>query len=185
MGTAAPGQTAALLRAWRGGDENAREKLFDLLYPWLKQAAAGLLRNERAVSLSSGDLVHEAVLRLIQLNHIEVQDNAHFKALASTFMRRVLIDHVRAKATDKRGHQRVYLTTRFEPQRPFDLQRLDEALARLSALDRDKAEIVEMRYFGGMSIADVASVTGVSESTVKRRWEAARLWLLDAMEEPL
>ena len=185
MAAAAPADTAELLRAWRAGDDEAREQLFHLFYPWLMQAAAGLLRNERAVSLSSGDLVHEAVIRLIQLERIQWQDSVHFMALTSKFMRRVLVDHVRAKGAGKRDHQRVLLTTRLEPRRPLDLQRLDEALLRLAAIDPDKAEIVEMRYFGGMSLADVAQVTGVSERTVKRRWLAARLWLMDAMEKPL
>ena len=185
MGTAAPARAAELLYAWRAGNESARDELFDLFYPWLKQAAAGLLRNERAVSLSSGDLVHEAVLRLIQLNRIDWADSAHFMALASKFMRRVLVDHVRAKSADKREHRQVQLSTRFEPEQPLDLQRLDAALIRLAAIDPEKAEIVEMRYFGGMTIADVAHVTGVSEPTVKRRWLAARLWLMDAMKGPL
>ena len=177
--------TNVLLHRWQAGEHDARDKLFELFYPSLKQAASALLRQEHAVSLSSGDLVHEAVLRLIHLNQIQWEDSAHFMALASKFMRRVLIDHVRAKAADKRGHRKVTLTTRLEPQRPLDLLRLDETLVRLAAIDPDKAEIVEMRYFGGMSVADVAAVTGVSERTVKRRWLAARVWLIDAMEAPL
>ena len=185
MNFAAPAQTADLLRAWRGGDGDARDRLFEIFYPSLQQAASALLRNERQVSLSSGDLVHEAVLRLIHLNQIQWADSAHFMALASTFMRRVLVDHVRAKSAGKRGHRKVTLTTGLEPQQPLDLQRLDETLVRLAAIDPEKAEIVEMRYFGGMTFADVAQVTGVSERTVKRRWLAARVWLIEAMEAPL
>ena len=182
MELAKTADTAMLLRAWKSGDDQAREVLFTSFYPWLRQAAAGLLRNESNVSLSSGDLVHESIIRLIQLNKIEWSDSAHFMALASTFMRRVLIDHVRAKQALKRGHVRVDLTTRLEPERRFDLQKLDHALARLTAIDPQKAQIVEMRYFGGMTIPDVAKVTGVSEPTVKRRWTAARAWLTDALE---
>ena len=174
-----------MLHAWQAGDDEAQEQLFGALYPWLKQAAAGLLRNERNVSLSSGDVVHETVIRLIQLNRIQWEDTAHFMALASKFMRRVLIDHVRAKQAERRRHVRVDLTTRFEPGRRLDLQKLDSALVRLSAIDPEKAGIVEMRYFGGMTIEDIAKVIGVSEPTVKRRWMAARAWLTDAMEEAL
>lgn len=185
MGPAARTQTATLLHAWRAGDGDARERLFDLFYPWLRQAAGALLRNERAVSLSSGDLVQETVLRLIQLKRIDWEDSAHFMALASMFMRRVLIEHVRAKQANKRDHWRIELTTRFEPERPLDLRKLDHALIRLSAIDPEKAEIVEMRYFGGMTIADIAKVLDVSEPTVKRRWAATRLWLMDAIEDAL
>ncbi len=175
-------ETVTLLRAWRAGDSDAQERLFQLFYPWLNEVAAALLRNERNVSLSSGDVVHETVIRLIQLNRIDWDDSAHFMAMAARFMRRVLIDHVRAKQSGKRGHVRVELTTRFEPECRLDLQKLDEALLRLAAIDPEKAEIVEMRYFGGMTVPDVAKVTGVSEPTVKRRWTTARVWLADAME---
>lgn len=177
-------ETGALLAAWRAGDERARSKLFDRFYPELTRAAAAMLRNERAVSLSSGDLVHETVLRLIQLRQIDYDDRAHFLALASRFMRRTLVDHVRAKHADKREHQKVTLVTNFEPARPVDLHGLDEALIRLGAIDGQRAEIVEMRYFGGMTLADIAEVLSLSEATVKRRWTAARAWLIDAMDDP-
>ncbi len=176
-------QTTELLQAWRAGDDVAREQLFVRFYPDLCQVAASLLRRETAVSLASGDLVNEAVLRLIRLKQIEWEDRAHFLAMAARFMRRTLIEHVRAKQTDKRGHWRVELTTRFAGHRPLDLQRLDHALLRLAALDREMADIVEMRYFGGMTTGDIAQVLGVSEPTVKRRWSAARVWLRDAIGE--
>lgn len=173
-----------LLQSWRrDGDDRARDRLVTLFYPWLKRAAAGLLRGERHVSLSAGDLVQEAFVRLIQLKHVEWRDRAHFMALASRVMRRVLVDHVRAKRTDKRDHQRVTLTTLAEPQGRIDLRALDHALLRLSALNPEHADIVEMRYFGGMSVGDIAEVTGLSEPTVQRRWSAARGWLLTALRE--
>jgi len=144
-----------------------------------------MLRREHAVSLSSGDLVQETVLRLIQLREIECDDRAHFMALASRFMRRVLVDHVRAKQAEKREHHRVTLTTRFDRGRAIDLSGLDSALIRLGSVDGQRAEIVEMRYFGGMTLGDIAQVLSLSEATVKRRWVAARAWLIDAMDDPL
>lgn len=176
--------TAELLQAWRSGDGQARDQLFERLYPDLCQVAASLLRRESAVSLASGDLVNESVIRLIRLEQIAWEDRAHFMAMAARFMRRTLIDHVRAKQTDKRDHWKVSLTTRFAGHRPLDLQRLDNALVRLAALDAELAEIVEMRYFGGMTTADIASVMGLSEPTIKRRWNVARVWLRDAIAEP-
>jgi RNA polymerase sigma factor (TIGR02999 family) len=174
-----------LLHSWSEGDTGARNRLFDIFYPELCQAAAGLLRNERAVSLSSGDLVHETVIRLVQLKRIEWTDRAHFMAMASRFMRRALVDHVRSKQRNKRDHIKVELTTRFAAHRPIDLQKLDHALLRLAALDQEKADIVEMRYFGGMTFADIAEVLPLSEPTIKRRWSVARIWLLEAIENPL
>lgn len=177
-------ESPALFAAWRAGDAAAQERLFALLYRELTTAAAAMLRHERSVSLSSGDLVHECVLRLIQLRAIAVEDRAHFLGLASRFMRRTLIDHVRAKQADKRDHHRVTLTTRFDRDGAIDLRGLDEALLRLRSLDPQRCEIVEMRYFGGMTLADVAEVLSLSEATVKRRWTAARAWLLDALDDP-
>ena len=177
-------QSGDLFAAWRSGDERALDRLLDLVYPELERAAAALLRRERQVSLSSGDLVQETVLRLIQLRQIDYQDRAHFMALASRFMRRILVDHVRGKHADKREHHRVTLVTGFDRGRAVDLSGLDAALMRLSSLDGQRAEIVEMRYFGGMSVGDIAEVLSLSEATVKRRWTAARAWLADALEDP-
>ena len=179
-------QTAQLLKSWRsGGDDHAREQLVTLFYPWLRRAASGLLSGERHVSLSAGDLVQEAFVRLVQLERMDWKDRAHFMALASRVMRRVLVDHMRAKRAGKRAHQRITLTTRLRQQSRLDLQALDHALLRLGAIDPEKAEIVEMRYFGGMSVADVAEVSGLSAPTVQRRWAAARAWLITALESDL
>lgn len=176
--------TGPLFLAWRSGDERAYDRLLKLLYPDLKRVAAGMLRRERQVSLSSGDLVQEAVLRLIQLRQIEYEDRAHFLALASRFMRRVLVDHVRAKQADKRSHHKVTLTTRFDRARAVDLSSLEQALLRLGLIDEQRAAIVEMRYYGGMSLKDIGEVMSLSEATVKRRWTTARAWLVDAMDDP-
>lgn len=172
----------ALLAAWRVGDRFARDRLFDILYAELQVAAAAMLRGERNVSLSIGDLVHETILKLIVLDRIDWQDRAHFMALTSVMMRRALLEHVRAKSRDKRQHQKVELRTNLPDVGNADLEEVNEALDRLARVDRERAEIVEMRYFGGMEIADIAAVLDLSESTVKRRWQSARLWLYEALQ---
>lgn len=176
--------TQVLLQDWRSGDAAARNLLFDRLYSELRQISAALLRAESNNSLSTGDLVNEVVIRLIQLDKIDWQDRAHFLALSAKAMRRILIDHARKKKTDKREHQKVTLVTRFEgdPQR-IDLDSLEKALIRLNALDEEKASIVELRYFGGLSLSEIAEIQGTSESTVKRQWRVARAWLLDALKD--
>ena len=174
-----------LLAAWRAGDIPARDRLFTLLHGELTQVSAALLRSERNSSLSTGDLVNEAVMRLVQLDQIEWTDKAHFLALSARAMRRILIDHARKKHSDKRHHQKVTLVTRLPgaPQGRIEFDILEKALIRLSAIDKEKADIVELRYFGGMSHQEIAEVTGTSEATVKRGWRAARAWLLDALAE--
>jgi RNA polymerase sigma factor (TIGR02999 family) len=174
-----------LLAAWRAGDMVARDRLFTLLYSELRQVSAALLRSERNSSLSTGDLVNEAVMRLVQMEQIEWADKTHFLALSARAMRRILIDNARKKHTDKRHHHKVTLVTRLpgKTQDRIDFDVLEKALIRLAAIDEEKAHIVELRYFGGMSHQEIAEVTGTSESTVKRGWRTARAWLLDALAE--
>lgn len=179
------GEADELLKAWRGGDLTARDRLFDLLYDELRQISAALLRSESRTSLSTGDLVNEAVLRLIRLERIEWSDKAHFLAISARAMRRALIDNARRKQSDKRQHQKVTLITRLGDGRAdkIELDALDKALIRLSIIDEEKAAIVEMRYFGGLTVEEIAEVTGQSEATVKRHWRVARAWLRDAMKD--
>lgn len=176
---------ADLLRQWQEGDLAARDALFDAAYQELRVISAALLRREGRVSLSVGDLVNEASVRLIGLDTIDWQDKAHFMALAARMMRRILIDHVRKKTADKRYHEQVTLVTGMMGggQEKLELQRLEQALMRLEAIDPERAQIVEMRYFGGLSLDEIAVVTGASASTVKRRWRACRAWLLAAMQD--
>ena len=175
-------QSKNLLSRWKAGDSAARDDLFELLYQDLRQVSAALLRAESNNSLSTGDLVNEATIRLIGIKQIDWQDKSHFLALAARAMRRVLIDHARKKGSDKRRHQKVTLVTRFEgSQQRVDIDLLEKSLIRLSVIDEDKAKIVEMRYFGGMSLQDIAEIFGTSESTIKRQWRVARAWLLHAM----
>ena len=171
----------ALLRGWREGDLAARDRLFELFYPDLKRSAAAMLRRERGVSLSTGDLIHETVTRLIALDRIDWNDRAHFMALSARMMRRALLDHIRGKRALKREHEKVELSTGIAGEPNIEAEELNAALDRLAAIDAERADIVEMRYFGGMEIADIAIVLGLSDSTVKRRWQTARLWLLEAL----
>lgn len=172
-----------LIHEWQLGDREAGNRLFSILDRELQAIAAVQLRNERSVSLASGDLVNEAVLRLAQLDRMKWADKAHFLALASRVMRRVLIDRARARNADKRAHQPVTLITGIGGEDPpIELLELHMALEDLAELDPQRAEIVEMRFFGGMALPDIALVIGVSEATAKRRWASARAWLFDRLE---
>lgn len=177
--------TQALIVRWREGEPLARDALIARLHPELAEIAAARLRREGGSSLSSGDLVGEAVMRLIRIERLDLADRAHFLALASRLMRRILVDHARLRNADKRSHQRVELHTNIGGARRIDMESLETALIRLEAVDPQLMEVVEMRYFGGMSIGDVAEVTGLSEATVNRRWRVARAWLASALGERL
>jgi RNA polymerase sigma factor (TIGR02999 family) len=177
--------TNVLLRQWRGGEVDARDRLIARLYPELAQIAAARLRRERDSSLSTGDLINDTVVRLVQMERMSLADRAHFIALASRMMRHILVDHARSKSSSKRRHVKVEIVTGVDGGQRLDLNSLESALIRLRALDEKLMELVEMRYFGGMTTADIAEVTGMSEPTVKRRWQVARAWLTDALAHPI
>lgn len=177
--------TNMLLSRWQSGESKARDQLIARLYPVLVQIAAARLRGERDSSLSTGDLINDAVLRLIEAERGGFADRAHIVALASRLMRHILVEHARQKNTAKRRHFKVELCTAIDGGQRIDLVTLETALIRLGALDERLKDLVEMRYFGGMSIGDVAEVMGVSEPTVMRRWQAARAWLGVALAQPI
>jgi RNA polymerase sigma factor (TIGR02999 family) len=179
------GQTRLLIGQWRAGEASARDRLIGRLHPELSQIAAARLRREQNSSLSTGDLINDVILRLMQVERIEATDRAHLIALASRMMRNILIDYARAKRSDKRQHHKVELTTRVAGDQRYDLISLDSSLIRLKAIDEGLMELVEMRYFGGMTVEDIAEVTGLSEATIKRRWTVARAWLMDALNHPV
>lgn len=181
----APMQTHVLLAGWRKGEADARDGLIALTLPELERIAAARLRAENGSSLSTSDLVNEAMLRLFAGEQHTLVDRAHFLALASRIMRNVLVDQARAKLTDKRRHERVELHTSVDGAQRIDVVALEAALVRLTAIDEALVEIIEMRFYGGMSVPDVAVVTGMSEATVKRRWQVARAWLADALTHPI
>lgn len=171
--------------AWAEGDETARNRLIELVHGELETIASHVLRGEqRCISLVTGDLVNEAILKVLQLREVRLNDRAHLLALSARVMRRVLIDAARRRNAGKRDGQRVTLAADAGgPVGPtMDLMALERALVRLSALDVERARIVEMRYFAGMSLEEVAAVLQVSPATVKRSWMVARAWLREAMD---
>jgi RNA polymerase sigma factor (TIGR02999 family) len=178
-------ETGILLSRWQSGQDEARDRLITRLYPQLIQIAAARLRGERFTSLSTGDLINDAILQIVEFDPAGVNDRAHLLALASRMMRHILIDHARAKSSAKRSHVKVELCTKVDGGQRLDLKCLESALIRLGAIDEQLLALVEMRYFGGMTVQDISAVTGLSEPTVKRRWQTARAWLTDALENPI
>src|SRR5690606_37525923 len=137
------------------------------MLPELRQIAAARLRGETNSSLSTDDLINDTVLRFMRLDAVSLVDRAHFIALASRIMRNVLTDHARAKQADKRQHHKIEFNTQIDGGQRIDLESLNFALIRLGVIDPTLMELVEMRYFGAMSIEDVALATGQSPATVK------------------
>lgn len=176
---------SGLLRAWGRGDNQARDDLLSLVYRELRRRAAGYLRQERRDhTLQPTALVHEAYLRLIGQERVAWQNRAHFFGVAAQMMRRILVDHARGHGAAKRpGALQATLDERIgaTKPRPYDLLALDEALTELSTVDRRLGQIVELRYFGGLSEREVAEVLSVSRSTVTREWQTARTWLYRRM----
>ena len=173
-----------LLLAWGRGDQSAADQLVPAVYEELRRQAERAMRREGGEhTLQATALVHESYLRLIDQRRVEWRNRAHFFAIASTVMRRVLVDHARARLTAKRGGgvSPVSLAGA-EPATPegtdeADLLALHEALEKLAALDPDQARLVELRYFGGLTIEETAEALSVSPATVKREWALARAWL--------
>ena len=182
-------QITRWLGDWRQGDERARDELFAIVHPQLRQIAARYLHRERADhTLEPNALVNELCLRLLGGEPIAFNDRAHFFAVAAQTMRRILIDHARARITEKRGgdQQRVNLSAveGWNPvQRSEDIIALDDLLSKLEKADSRAARVVELRFFGGLSEEEVAEVLGVATITVKRDWKAARAWLISRLNK--
>lgn len=175
-----------LLIEWRDGDVTALDKLMPLVYEELRRLARYYMRRERpGHTLQTGALVNEAYLRLVDHKGMRWQNRAHFYAVAAQAMRRILVDHARFHRYAKRGGGAQPLeldaaAAQFQRQ-AAELVALDDALSDLSAIDPRKSQIVEMRYFGGMSVEETAQVLGVSSVTVMREWRTAKAWLLRAI----
>jgi RNA polymerase sigma factor (TIGR02999 family) len=173
-----------LLQAWSRGEPGALESLVPAVYAELRRRAAAQLRREGpGHTLQPTALVHELFLRLAEQTRMTWEDRAHFLAVCSGLMRRVLIDHARRRLRRKRGGTLLRVELDFEPgaamaARDLDLVALDRALEELVALDPEQARLVEMRFFGGLSTEEAAEALGVSARTVKRDWRSARAWLL-------
>lgn len=182
------GDVSQLLRAWAGGDLQARDALVPLVYHELRNRAAGYLRHERADhTLQATALVHEAFLRLAGQDRVAWQNRGHFYGVAAQMMRRILVDHARERRAAKRPNAslRTDLDDRIPAvDQPEHVLALDEALNELSTLDPRQGQIVELRYFGGLSEHEVADVLSVSRATVTREWRRARSWLYHRMAPP-
>ncbi len=177
-----PADVTRLLAAWRGGDAAALDRLMPVVYAELRRIAHRYMRDERPDHpLQTTALVHEAYLRLIDVNRVDWESHSHFFAVSANMMRRILVEAARRRNADKRGGDasHVALDDAVVPaaDRGADLIALDEALEHLATLDARKARVVELRYFGGLSVEETANVLGVSAETVTRDWRMAKLWL--------
>lgn len=182
MADSSPGEVTRILRRASAGDRDSFDELIPLIYDELRRLAGTHLHAERqGHSLRPTDLVHETYLRMVVQDEARPRDRAHFFALASQAMRRILVDHARRHAAAKRPgvHGKLHLDEVAElANEPSGvLLEMEEALCRLAELDERQAKVVELRYFGGMTVEETALVLDVSEATVARDWRAARAWL--------
>ena len=184
-------ELTSLLLAWRAGDPGALERLVPRVYSELRRIAGHLVRRERREHTHNATaLVHEAYLRLVDLERIDWRDRVHFFAMASRIMRRVLVEHARAQGRRKRGGgaRRIDLgdagPDALGGDRDPELLALDQALRELARLDAERARVVELRYFGGLDREQIAAALGISSATVTRRWRSARAWLIDYLGAP-
>jgi RNA polymerase sigma factor (TIGR02999 family) len=176
-----------LLVRWRAGDQSALNDLLPLVYTELRRLAHAYLRKERpGHTLQSAALVHEAYLRLEKRGEVRFENRSHFLAICAQLMRQILVDYARTRATAKRdGGFKLTLEDNVVPakSRDVNLVALDDALNELGRLDPQQGKIVEMRFFGGLSIEETAQVLGISPATVKRDWATARVWLHQEMNK--
>jgi RNA polymerase sigma factor (TIGR02999 family) len=176
-----------LLLAWGGGDRNALDALLPVVYDELRRQAARALRRESPEhTLQATALVHEAYFRLVDQQRVQFQNRAHFFGIAAQLIRRILIDHARARNAAKRGGGGIHVTLAGDEvaaESNVDVVALHEALEHLAELDPQQARLVELRYFGGLSIEETAEALDVSPATVKREWTSARAWLRRELDE--
>jgi RNA polymerase sigma-70 factor, ECF subfamily len=179
-------QVTKLLCEWRDGDRNALEKLIPLVQPELQRLAQHYMSRERpGHTLQTTALLDDAYLRLADTTHPQWQNRAHFFAVAAQLMRRIMVDHARQRRALKRSGGAVRITldecAAVTQTRAAELLALDEALEKLAAFDQRKANVVEMRYFGGLTMEEIADVLKIHVNTVTRDWNAARAWLFAAL----
>lgn len=173
-----------LLGRVTNGDEDAASKLIPVVYEELRRLAGGYMRRERSDNtLQPTALVHEAYLRLVEQRSVDWQGRAHFFAIAAQMMRRILIDHARHRLREKRGSGDKPISldeaeaTVIAPEQSLELVKLDQSLERLAKIDRRQGKIVELRFFGGLTVDETAQMLGISPKTVKRDWTFAKAWL--------
>jgi RNA polymerase sigma factor (TIGR02999 family) len=177
-----PGEVTQLLVALRKGSPEAQAKLIPLVYQQLHRLAASYMKRERADhTLQATALVNEAYLRLVDQEVTDWHDRAHFFGVAARLMRQILVDHARGHQAEKRGGMAEKLplekALEFSPARSRELVQLDDALGSLEQFDPQQARVVELRFFGGLTVEETAEVLGISPRTVKRDWSVARAWL--------
>ena len=182
MTTPAPKEVTQLLIAWSNGEEDALEKLVPLVYDELRSIARRYMRREPAGhTLQTTALVNEAYLRLIEQKEMKWQNRAHFFAISAQLMRRILVSMARARHADKRGGEARQVSLDealvISEERAAELVALDEAMNELAALDPRRSRVVELRYFGGLSVEETAEVLKISPETVMRDWKRAKAWL--------
>lgn len=180
--TASPPQVTQLLKAWGNGDEAARDELMTLVYAELHRLAHQYLKRERpGHTLQTSALVNEAFVKLIDQKDVRWQNRGHFFAIAAQLMRRILVDHARTRRAAKRGGSASPVSLDdalvISNERSAEVVALDEALTALATVDERKSQIVELRFFGGLSIEETAEVLAVSPGTVMRDWTLAKAWL--------
>ena len=181
MAAASPQDITELLLAWSEGNQDALQSLTPLVYGELRRLAHHYMSNERTGhTLQSTALVNEAYLRLVQTNRVQWQNRAHFYAVSAQLMRRILVDFARSRQYAKRGGKSPLLPLDEIPvavEECADLVALDDALSTLAAMDARKSQVVELRFFGGLSVEETAEVLKVSVETVMRDWRLAKVWL--------
>ncbi len=188
MGLSTNHEVTLLLKAWRVGNEEALEKLTPLVYRQLHQIAQRYMAGERpGHTLQTTALVNEAYLRLVDCDKVNWQDRAHFFAVSAQLMRRILIDFARSRGYLKRGGALPHISLEDAPsvcnEPDVNLVALDDALKALSAVDERKSKVVELRFFGGLSVEETAEVLRVSSDTVTRDWRLAKIWLLRELSQ--
>ena len=187
MSSTSPQDVTQLLLAWGNGDQTALEKLTPLVYAELHRLACGYMNRERpGHTLQATALVNEAYMRLVNSNNIQWQNRAHFIGVSAQLMRQILVDFARSRRAGKRGAEarQVSLAEALvvSGERGADLVALDDALTALAAADPRKAKVVEMRFFGGLSLEETAEALKVSPDTVFRDWKLAKVWLLRELD---
>lgn len=179
-------QVTRLLNRWQAGDQEALDRLIPQVYDELRHLAQAQLNRNKTNSIQCTELIAEAYLRLVDVDDVDWQDRTHFFSMAARTMRRVLVEQYRKSNADKRGNNQTLLTLKDElnpsNEQTIQLENLDDALQKLEQLNTRQAEIVTMRFFGGLTNEEIAEVLSVSCKTVQRDWSVAKLWLFRALQ---
>ena len=185
---AAPHRITVLLKDWQAGDRDALDQLIPLVYDHLHRVAVSMMRGERSNhTLQATALVHEAYARLSDSDRVDFESSSHFYSVAALVMRRILIDHARSLGRQRRGGGVEALSLEDElivaPERAEALLALDDALEALAKVDARKAKVVELKFFGGLSLEEIAGLLEIGTATVSREWRMARAWLASSLQD--